>query len=147
MHLYIPKIKVDNLSSRQLVVLDSLDDSIYGKELASKVIEKLYDPSISYNEICHSHKDYCGIGIFIHNTKPTIGTAYDGSGPWEIIAEFESRIEFENWLANQNDKDMALFGEHFNNQSITRIRLEWFLEVNYSPVWNTYCLYHKKRKP
>jgi len=145
MNLYIPKITVEDLSNKQSAFLKSLDDIVYGKELASRVVKKLYDPSSSYNQICHSHKDYCGIGIFIVKNKPTIGTAFDGAGPWDSIADFESRTEFENWLVNQNDKSMALLGKEFNNQTISRIRLEWFLEENYSPVWNEFCLYKKHK--
>lgn len=36
---------------------------------------------------------------------------------------------------------MALFGERFDNQTITKTRLNGYLEANYSPVWNEYCTY------
>lgn len=79
---------------------------------------------------------YCGTGLYFFEDKYTIGEVNDGMGPYPIIATFENEDEFVTWLANQNDQSMSLMAAvtnnytsfKFNNQTITKIRLEYFLE-------------------
>lgn len=74
-------------------------------------------------------------------------------GSYPIIIIFEDENEFVKWLAHQNDQSMSLIvaakanntSFRFNNQTITKTRLEYFLEAEYSPVWNAYCDYLKKK--
>lgn len=145
MKRHIPEISLDRLTPKQVEVWEALDVQPYGVEFIGQVLHKLYHPRAAYRKICHSHKDNCGIGLFLEATKPVLGTAYDGTGPWDLIVEFESREECHHWMAQQSDRSMALLGEHFNNQPLTRLRFEWFLEPHYSPIWNDFCLYAHSR--
>jgi len=154
MKFLTPKISLSSLNEKELKIFHSLGKEIYGRELALKVAENLKRNPIRLNEnghyvgsggLYHSHRDYCGIGLYYFEGKFTLGEVNDGMGPYPIIAESGTEIEFLEWLTNESDQSMAMYGEQFNNQTITKIRLEWFLEENYNSVWNAYCLYCKNR--
>jgi len=137
----IPKISFDKLTKKESDVFYNLNSENYGKKISRSVSKKLKQSVNEYYGIYFSHRDYCGIGIFFKNGIFILSTVYDGYGIDEVIAEFDSETEFINWLSNQNDQSMSFYGEKFNNQTITKLRLDWFLEENYSPVWNDYCRY------
>jgi len=143
---FFPEIASSSLSEQDLQIFHSLDQETYGQEFAGKVAEKLKQAPLY-----HSHRDYCGIGLYVFGGKFTLGEVYDGRGPHPVLITFESQEEFVEWLANQSDQGMSLMVRddrlsfNFNNQTITKIRLEYFLEDDYSPVWNLYCAYVRKR--
>ncbi len=143
MKLLIPKITLDQLSNTQQQIFYNLNTQRYGEPIASAVVEKLMSLPSEYDGLYFSHKDYCGIGMFYLKEKFILSTVYDGYNLDLIIAEFNSKNQFVTWLSNQSDQSMSLYGERFNNQTITKIRLNWFLEDHYSPVWNSYCNYLK----
>lgn len=160
MKIYIPKIQPKELQERELNTFHSLSSEKYGEDLARKVAAKLsLMPSREKNNyltsdgLFHSHRDYCGTGLYFFEDKFVLGEVNDGMGPYPIMATFEGEDEFVTWLANQSDQSMSLIvavkdnstSFKFNNQTITKIRLEYFLEEEYSPVWNTYCAYLTKR--
>ena len=143
--LHIPKISLETLSDKELERYYNLDDEAFGKALALGVAKKLMENPGESGGLYLSHRDYCGMGLYVHEGKFTLGTVYDGRGPYPVVASFESAPEFVQWLTTQSDQSMALYGEEFDNQTITEIRLEWYLEDNYSPIWNTYCMYIRER--
>jgi hypothetical protein len=147
MELHIPKITLESLSETQVAQFKNLSSQAYGEQLAIKVSEKLINNPAEIHGLFLSHRDYCGLGLFIDKDTFILSTVYDGYGIHTIIASFNSKADFVTWLAHENDQSMSLFGEKFNNQTITKLRLDWFLEAHYSPVWNDYCLYaHTKLK-
>ncbi len=141
MNLLTPKIQVKDLIKQETSLYINLSTIAYGKELAAKVTEKLLKATDVYYGLYHAHRDYCGLGLFFENDLFKLTTVYDGYGPQSTIVSFNSKEEFLEWLATENDQSMSLYGEKFNNQTITKIRLEWYLKDNYSPVWNDYCAY------
>jgi hypothetical protein len=140
MKIHIPKISFETLYKKQIDEFCKLNSRKYGDELALKVTSKLMSTGNKNNGIYFFHRDYCGIGIFFSKEKFILSTVND-YGIDKIIIELDSKTEFINWLSNENDQSMSLYGEIFNNQTITKLRLDWYLEENYSPVWNTYCQY------
>lgn len=146
MQLSIQKIALENLSRKELKVYKTLDATNYGERLAVKIANKLAkNPNTG---LCHFHRDYCGLGLFIDKDDYTLNVVEDGwkSYAEDLIITFESKIEFTAWLSKENDQSMSLFGKKFNNQTITKTRLKWYLEENYSPIWNDYCAYLRKQK-
>lgn len=141
MTLLLPKIPLDALTEKELGLYHNLDNQPYGPDLADQVAEKLRLPKYQDSGLFHSHRDYCGLGFFYDQGQYTMGVVHDGYSPGKPIVTFEDQQEFTTWLANENNQNMALFGEKFNNQTITRVRLKWFLEETYSPVWNDFCHY------
>ncbi len=139
--MIIPRISLNQLSDKEVQIFHGLNSGNYGKRLSNGVAEKLAKSTSEYEGLYFSHRDYCGIGIFVQKEKFVLSTVYDGYGVDSIIAEFDSKSEFIEWLSNESDQSMSLFGEKFNNQTITKLRLNWYLEDNYSPVWNSYCQY------
>ncbi len=139
MKLFIPKISLNQLSSKEIDVFNNLNSDVYGNELANNVAEKL--TKSKQDGIYFSHRDYCGLGIFYHEEKFILSTVYDGYGMDTILAESDSKLEFISWLSHESDQSMSLYGDKFNNQTITKLRLHWFLEDTYSPVWNAFCQY------
>ena len=139
--LIIPKISLNQLSDKEIQLFYTLNAEKYGKRLSSDVAEKLAKSTSEFEGLYFSHRDYCGIGIFIQKGTFILSTVYDGYGIDSIIAAFNSKSEFIEWLSNESDQSMSLFGEKFNNQTLTRLRLNWYLEDDYSPVWNSYCQY------
>lgn len=136
------KINKDTLSEKDLKIYHNLDDLPFGSELAEQVAVKLHVSEGVY----HGHRDYCGLGLFYYANYYTLGSVYDGyDAPNEIIVTFKEKTDFVNWLAKESDQSMSVYGERFNNQTITKIRLEWFLEEQYSPVWNDYRRYIRER--
>lgn len=121
-----------------------LDQTPYGEQLALRVAGKLKENPTESSGLYLSHRDYCGMGLYIHEEKFTLGAVNDGRGPYPIVATFDSEIDFVQWLSNENDQSMALYGEKFDNQTITKMRLDWYLEADYSPIWNDYCVYKKR---
>ncbi len=144
--LHLPKISLDILSPKERGVHLRLNKEAYGEELAKKVAKRLGTAKYRGWGLYHSHRDYCGLGIFLFDQLYTLGVVNDGYGPHPVLVTFEKEKDFVHWLAQENDQSMALYGENFNNQTITRLRLEWFLEESYSPVWNDYCHYLRTRK-
>lgn len=139
MHLLTPKIQVKNLMKQEASLYKNLCTIPYGKALATKVTEKLLKSSDVNHGLYHAHRDYCGLSLFNENGLFKLTTVYDGYGPESTIISFDSKVEFIEWLALENDQSMSLYGEKFNNQTITKIRLDWYLQANYSPAWNDYC--------
>lgn len=156
MKTFFPEIARSSLSEKDLEIFHSLDQETYGQKLARKVTEKLKRQPTKLNEAGYyvgsgglylSHRDYCGIGLYFFESKFVLGEVNDGMGPHPVLLTFESSDEFVEWLTNQSDQSMSLFSRYsFNNQTITKIRLEYFLEDDYDPVWNSYCAYVKKRR-
>ncbi|QNL51785.1 hypothetical protein H8S90_09510 [Olivibacter sp. SDN3] len=141
MKLYIPKISLKTLSEKELERYHMLDSRAFGKGLAYRVAAKLTRSPNESGGLYFAHRDYCGMGLYLNDGQFTLGTVYDGRGPFPIVATFESEKDFSQWLAEQSDQSMALYGEKFDNQTITKIRLEWYLEEHYSTSWNAYCHY------
>ena len=146
MKLHIPKIKLETLTVKQLEVYFSLNQENFGRDLATKVTEKLMQTETN-NGLYHSHRDYCGLGLFYVQNRFYLASIDDGyylsfnfeKRERDFVASFESKDEFIEWLSQENNQSMALYGEKFDNQTITKVRLLWFLEENYDPVWNSYC--------
>ncbi|MEC3879223.1 hypothetical protein [Parapedobacter sp. 10938] len=150
MKVHIPKIPLEALQEKELAKYRDLNDESYGEPLARKVAGKLMEhPS----GLFHSHRDYCGIGLYFFEGKFTLGEVNDGMGPHPIMLTFDGKDEFIAWLADQSDQRMSLiaavkdnyFSFKFNNQTITKTRLRYFLEADYSPDWNSYCAYLRKQ--
>src|SRR5690606_41751502 len=121
----------------------TLRDEPYRITLAAAVVGQLRRHPIA---LYHAHRDYCGTGLYFIDGKFTLGEVNDGMGPHPVLATFDNEVVFVEWLARQSDQRMALifnttYGSKFNNQTITGKRLEWYLEENYSPTWNPYCMY------
>lgn len=143
MQLQMPKITTDQLTAKELSLYKNLSHKPYGIALATRVTEKLMNAPDLHHGLYHAHRDYCGLGFFYENKVFKLTTVNDGYGPDTTIASVDSKTGFLACLAEENDQSMSLYGEKFNNQTITRIRLQWYLEPDYSPVWNSYCLYLK----
>lgn len=141
MELLIPKIDIEALTPKESEVYKHLDQSPYGMALANQVAAKLKENPDESGGLYHSHRDYCGVGIYLLHNRFCMGVVNDGRGPYPTIISFDNNHEFINWLASENDQSMALYGERFNNQTISKIRLEWYLDKAYSPIWNAYCTY------
>ncbi|MGX1641615.1 hypothetical protein [Sphingobacterium sp. NPDC055431] len=146
MQLYIPKIELDSLDKSGLEIYQGLDAEPYGPDLASKVCKKLMQNPGEDTGLYFSHRDYCGLGLYFINQQFMLGVVNDGYGPAPMLASCESDTDLVNWLSQESDQTMSLYGSHFNNQTITKSRLEWYLEENYSPTWNMYCLYMNDRR-
>ena len=130
------KISPEGLSEYDQAIYQKLNAEVYGKELATKVCEKLM--KMDYIQGLHlSHRDYCGIGIFLSGDQFVLCLVPDGWGMDNILT-IGSQESFISWLASESDQSMSLYGHEFNNQTITQIRLKWFLEDHYSPSWNDY---------
>lgn len=152
---FFPEISPSSLGEKDLEIFHSLNQKSYGRELAGKVAEKLKRDPIKLDKdgyyvgsggLYLSHRDYCGIGLYFFEGKFTLGEVNDGMGPYPVLITFENQGEFVEWLANQSDQSMSLCARYsFNNQTVIKIRLEYFLEDNYDPVWNSYCAYVRKR--
>ena len=143
--LHIPKINLEILSEKELVIYGNLDNQPYGRSLALDVTKKLSIPEYEGWGLFHSHRDYCGLGLFFFEGFYSLGVVFDGYSPYPLLVTCKKEVDFIAWLSNENDQSMTLYGKKFNNQTITRLRLEWFLEDNYSPVWNDYCRYLRDR--
>ncbi|WP_057937985.1 hypothetical protein [Algoriphagus resistens] len=146
MKLHIPELTPDKFLRKELEIYQNLDNENFGEQLALRVAQKLKANPTESGGLYHAHRDYCGMGLYIHNGKFTLGTVNDGRGPYPIVADFDTEAAFISWLAYESDQSMAMYGEQFNNQTLTKLRLEWFLEEDYSSVWNAYCFYLRKRE-
>ncbi len=153
MQLLMPKIHPRSLTSNDQVVYAQLDNRPFGTELVARVIDKLLSSS---QALAHAHRDNCGLGLFyIAPGSEAAGwtklegfvmaEVYDGMGPGPVAVHCDSREDVLDWLAGESDQSMALYGSSFNNQTITRLRLEWYLEPDYSPGWNSYIFYKNQR--
>lgn len=151
-------VSPDSLTEADREIYHALSEAPYGTALAAAVAEKLQQnaSSVSDNEYCtsdglyHAHRDYCGIGLYFFKGKFTLGEVNDGMGPHPILATFDSDEQFVAWLAAQSDRSMSLifdttYSRRFNNQTITRLRLQWYLEEHYSPTWNAYAMYAREQ--
>lgn len=160
MKQYTPEKPYEKLTQKELEVYRELSSTPYGETLARQVAEKLIRDSSerskngSYSTgggLYHSHRDYCGIGLYYYDRQFVIGEVNDAMGPDPVLVAFDDREEFISWLAGQSDQSMSLvvsdrYGStRFNNQTITKIRLEWYLEEHYSPTWNAYCVYLREK--
>lgn len=144
MKLHLPKITLETLTEKQLALYHNIDTQAYGELLAKAVAKKI----VQGEGLFHAHRDYCGSGLFFYNELFTLGMIQDGYGysyEEDIVATFESEEDFVQWLAKENDQSMSCYTNQFNTQPITKIRIDWFLEEHYSPVWNDYCHYIKER--
>ena len=139
-------IKLETLTDEELEVYYKLDAQSFGESLSQQIALKLKKPMHEGRGLFHGHRDYCGLGLCFHKGVFTIGEIHDGyTPPHPVILSFEKEKDFVSWLSKESEQNMALYGEKFNNQTITRIRLEWFLEDNYSSVWNDYRAYLRER--
>lgn len=145
MEFKIPKIAINTLTEKELTLYKELDKTPYGIELAQQVINKLISNPGEDNGLYFFHRDYCGLGIFYVNKEFLLADVSDGWGINKTIALSSSQTDFVDWLSQENDQSMSLYGEQFNNQTITRIRLEWYLEDDFSHTNNAFCLYLEKR--
>lgn len=143
MNLLIAKIALDTLTEKQSDIYQNLACEPYGQELANQVADKLLRTN---KGLYHAHRDYCGLGLFVHEGLFTLASVEDGYGVYQVVASFSDKAEFITWLAAENDQSMALYGEQFDNQTITKDRLKWYLEADYSPVWNDYCRYLREKE-
>lgn len=143
MTILIPKIDANQLSKTDFDRFNNLNSKQYGLCLATKVADKLSTQK-NKKDLYFYHRDYCGLGIFYTDEKFILSTVFDGFPTHEVIAEFIEKSVFTDWLAIESDQSMSLYGTKFNNQTITKMRLNWFLEDNYSPVWNNFCQYAQK---
>ena len=140
-------VSYESLTEKEQEIYHTLDDVPYGVKLATAVAGKLkQEPAALY----HAHRDYCGIGLYFFEQKFTLGEVNDGMGPHPVLATFDDEAVFVEWLARQSDQSMALivnntYGSRFNNQTITRLRLQWYLEEDYSPTWNAYAMYAREQ--
>src|SRR5690606_23313207 len=133
MKVHIPQIPISILREQELAKYHDLNDERYGEYLARDVTAEL---KANPSGLFHSHRDYCGIGLYFFDGKFTLGEVNDGMGPYPIILTFEDTDEFLTWLADQSDQSMSLiaavkdnyFSFKFNNQTITKPRLRYFLE-------------------
>lgn len=144
MKISVPKISLEALSKKETQIFNNLNSICYGEELALKISAKLIKVSIKNSGVYFSHRDYCGLGIFFDKEKFILSTVYDGYEN-DVVVTFDSKQEFIEWLSKENNQSMSLYGKEFNNQTITKVSLEWFLEKNYSPVWNSSCSYIRER--
>lgn len=143
-------INILNLTAKQKDIYHSLSGRVYGSVLAQLVAEKLAQPNSQ--ALYFSHRDYCGMGISAKKGAYQLVSVYDGYcdfyeadnryGSTPLLT-FKTKPEFIIWLAQQSDRSMALIGENFNNQTITLWRLVWYLQEDYSPVWNTSVGFHR----
>ncbi|NQD71464.1 hypothetical protein HP439_12095 [Sphingobacterium shayense] len=160
MKMYISDISPSALSEKDLEIFDALDREIYGETVAGAVANKLRQRPTRLSKegyylgaggLYHAHRDYCGIGLYFFDGKFCIGEVNDGMGPHPVLITFENEREFVQWMAEQSDQSMSLvvrddqLSFNFNNQTITKIRLQYFLEVDYDAAWNSYCAYIKKQ--
>lgn len=145
MELLIPQITLETLTESERERYIALDQRPYGKQLAHSVATKLTRNPTESGGLYFSHRDYCGMGLYIYDGKFTLGAVNDGRGPFPIVAIFEFEADFVQWLANASDQSMALYGDNFNNQTLTKLRLEWYLEADYSSIWNAFCEYNGRR--
>ena len=152
-------VSPDSLTKADRELYQALSDEPYGTTLATAVAEKLKQNPLSVSEhghytgsggLYHAHRDYCGIGLYFFKGKFTLGEVNDGMGPHPILATFDDDEQFVAWLAAQSDQSMSLvfdatYYRRFNNQTITRLRLKWYLEEHYSPTWNAYAEYAREQ--
>ncbi|MGO1245156.1 hypothetical protein [Sphingobacterium sp. JB170] len=161
MKTYISNISPSALSARDLEIFQGLNREIYGEALAGAVAKKLRESPTRLREedyylgtggLYHAHRDYCGIGLYFFDGRFCLGEVNDGMGPHPVLITFENEGEFVQWMANQSDQSMSMIVSDgqlsfsFNNQTITKIRLEYFLEDEYDAAWNSYCAYIRKQK-
>lgn len=103
MHLLTPKIQVNDLNKQEASLYKNLSAIAYGTALATKIAEKLIRTTDTFQGLYHSHRDYCGLGLFYENDLFKLTTVYDGYGPESTIISFDSKVEFIEWLALEND--------------------------------------------
>jgi hypothetical protein len=118
--------QVDHLE-RQLQGVRSLEVSRepFGEPLARRVAQAL-----SRGDLCFSHRDYCGTGLFLSPSGHYLYATVEDGGPAEVLREFPSLEPFVEWLAQQSDASLSRFGETdfvFLNQTLRRQRLEEFV--------------------
>ena len=151
-------VSPDSLPETDQEIYRTLNDEPYGTTLIKAVAEKLKHNAKPVDDnryfasdgLYHAHRDYCGIGLYFFKGKFTLGEVNDGMGPHPILTTFDDDEQFVAWLAAQSDQSMSLvfdatYYRRFNNQTITRLRLKWYLEEHYSPTWNAYAEYAREQ--
>ncbi len=134
-------ITPQELQANEIEIYVQLDDQMYGRELAQKIVEKLTDNPSEGKGLYFSHRDYCGQGLFFIDNDYLLAEVYDGRIASEIWIKTSNRIQFTHWLSEQSDQSFSLITSRFNNQTITKVRLDYYLSPHYSSVWNDYCRY------
>lgn len=153
MNLSSSHLEVSNLTEKEFLTYKDLNSERFGLQLSQLIARKLSTTTersaginVYGDGLYHSHRDYCGIGIYFIDRAYTIGEVNDGMGPFPIISTFDTEEEFIHWLADQSDQSMSIFTlTSFNNQTITRLRMEYYLEEDYSPIWNDFATYVNNR--
>jgi len=119
-----------NLSDDQKAELASLSQEPYGHDLAKKVAKHLK----LRGSIAHNHRDYCGTGLFYLEGE-YLYTVVDDGHPVPYYGRergwsFGDLHSFAAWLSQQSDYSLSMADNPavFNNQTITRSRLEKALE-------------------
>jgi len=113
-------------ASRELI--ENLSREKYGVDLARLVAGYLRN----HRSICNQHRDYCGVGLFFHDTGNfTISYVMDGFCD-TTIHDFQNEDAFIEWLSVQSDYTMSgvdddLGDFYLNNQRITREKLESYI--------------------
>lgn len=111
------------------MVMGKLSNEPFGKQLAIQIAELLKQGF----DIYHSHRDYCGMGLWFENGSYCYGDVWDAY-PQTLKRHFTSEEEFVYWLGEQSDLSLCGLEESdswlYNNQRITRKRLESALAKN-----------------
>jgi len=107
----------------------SQDTTPIGTELATRVAAKIRQAKFfGYN-----HRDYCGMGLEIHDGKICYGQLQDG-GMYPPDITFDTDETFIHWLSLQSNASLANLDSpepfYWGNQTITRQRLEEFLVLS-----------------
>lgn len=109
-------------------IIESLSREEYGVDLARRVAGYLRNNRSISNE----HRDYCGVGLFFHNTGNfTVSYVMDGFCD-TTIRDFQNEDAFVEWLSVQSDYTMSGVNDnlddfYLNNQRITREKLEGYI--------------------
>jgi len=122
---------ISNHSWASQDVIEGLDKTVYG-ELLSRDIAKYLK---TFGQICNTHRDYCGTGLFYHTNTNThtnghFTYSYVNDGYCDTtIQDFPDEESFVSWLSSQSDYTMSGVNEethsfYLNNQRITREMLE-----------------------
>jgi hypothetical protein len=101
----------------------------FGPELAWRVVRALKKGG----GIHHSHRDYCGMGLFAEEDGGFVYASVWDGGFFEnnVVRRFKDEEQLARWLAQQSDASLSNYGNDFGflNQTLTRKRLEAFAPV------------------
>lgn len=100
----------------------------YGLLLAQAVATKL----LTGAQLGYSHRDYCGTGLQ-HSRNGGFAYVQIWDYASDVLQSFSTEKAFVQWLSQQSDASMALLDAassfYWGNQTITRRRLEEFVEI------------------